>query len=278
MAGLTKEQLIEAVKQALGEDGYITDSEFQRRSGINRDYIYRLFPEGGWFEVLTLAGANPEKFAKKHVSDEELIREYHRIVKKLGRIPSWNLLAVGYPYSVDLLRKRFKGLEGVLNRYREWLEVNEPDSPTLTVLRDQIGSSGGAPTKGEKSAQVSIPIWPKVHATEFGEPISFRGLRHAPINEQGVVFLFGMLARELRFEVEAVHASYPDCEAKRLVDPRRKSWQRVTIEFEFQSQNFLEHGHDPKQCDLIVCWEHNWVGCPVEVLELRKIVIDTAKS
>jgi hypothetical protein len=30
--------------------------------------------------------------------------------------------------------------------------------------------------------------------------------------------------------------------------------------------------HDPKGCDLIVCWEHNWPECPLEVLELRAIV------
>ncbi len=27
----------------------------------------------------------------------------------------------------------------------------------------------------------------------FGEPIDFRGLRFAPVNEQGVVYLFGMI-------------------------------------------------------------------------------------
>jgi hypothetical protein len=46
--------------------------------------------------------------------------------------------------------------------------------------------------------------WPKSETTEFGQPINFRGLRHAPINEQGVVFLFGMVSYELGFIVEAV--------------------------------------------------------------------------
>jgi len=49
-------------------------------------------------------------------------------------------------------------------------------------------------------------------------------------------------------------------------------WQRVRIEFEFQSRNFLQHFHDPEQCDLIVCWEHNWTECPLEVLELKKVI------
>src|SRR5574341_205258 len=45
----------------------------------------------------------------------------------------------------------------------------------------------------------------------YGEPIDFRGLRHAPINEQGVVFLFGMVSDELGFLVESVHHPFPDC-------------------------------------------------------------------
>jgi hypothetical protein len=53
-------------------------------------------------------------------------------------------------------------------------------------------------------------------------------------------------------------------------------WQvaGVRIEFEYASRNFLEHQHDPKGCDIIVCWVHNWPECPewIEVIELSKIV------
>jgi hypothetical protein len=88
---------------------------------------------------------------------------------------------------------------------------------------------------------------------EFGPPMHFRGLTHAPINEQGVVFLFGIVSHELGFVVESVQASYPDCEAKRCVDRDNQRWQRVRIEFEFASRNFRDRGHDPTGCDLIVC-------------------------
>ena len=43
------------------------------------------------------------------------------------------------------------------------------------------------------------------------------------------------------------------------------------IEFEYESRNFLRHLHDPSQCDIIVCWKHNWPECPLEVIELSKI-------
>lgn len=276
MPNQTREQIIEAIKKALGDDEYITDSEFQRRSGINRNVIYRLFPQGGWFKALTVAGVNPEIFPKKQISDDELLKEYDKVVKRLGKIPTWNLLATEFPYSEDLIRKRFGGLEGTLRRYCEWLEVNEPNSSILNELRIkpmEARKDSLTLTRIDDSANSLIARWPKVRGTEFGEPISFRGLRHTPINEQGVVFLFGMLARELGFEVEAVHDAYPDCEAKRLVDSKRKRWQRVRIEFEYMSHNFVDHGHDPSICDLIVCWENNWADCPLEVLELRSLII-----
>jgi hypothetical protein len=97
-------------------------------------------------------------------------------------------------------------------------------------------------------------------------------LRHASINEQGVVYLFGMVSSELGLIVEAVQSAFPDCEAKRCVDPRQDRWQRVRIEFEYVSRNFRDHGHNPDGCDLIVCWEHNWPECPIEVIDLKTVV------
>ena len=112
----------------------------------------------------------------------------------------------------------------------------------------------------------------------YGNPIDFRGLRHEPVNEQGVVFLFGMVAKELGYMVEAVQTGFPDCEAKRQVGP--DSWQRVRIEFEFESRNFRDHGHPHAGCDVIVCWRHNWPDCPpnVEVVELSSIIKTLGKG
>ncbi len=103
----------------------------------------------------------------------------------------------------------------------------------------------------------------------YGEPIEFRGLRHAPINEQGVVYLFGMVSRELGFSIEAIQTGFPDCEGKRMHDPKKNLWASARIEFEFKSSNFRLHGHNPDECDFIVCWEHDWDDCPVEVIELK---------
>ena len=100
-----------------------------------------------------------------------------------------------------------------------------------------------------------------------GELINFRGLIWAPVNEQGVVFLFGMIARELGMYVEVVRVHYPDCIAKRYIGKGR--WEEVRIEFEYRSSKF---NHAPEECDMIVCWEHDWKQCPktIEVVELKQ--------
>ncbi len=91
-------------------------------------------------------------------------------------------------------------------------------------------------------------------------------LDYAPENEFGVVYLFSHLARR-RFglRVEKVRAGYPDCIAVR-------DGRRLRIEFEYRSRNFALHRHDPKHCDWIVCWIHDWPQVPrrIRVVELRR--------
>jgi hypothetical protein len=92
----------------------------------------------------------------------------------------------------------------------------------------------------------------------------------SPTNEMGVVFLFGTVAKDLGYMVVRVQAEFPDCEVFRLIDPEH--CQLVLAEFEFESRNFLAHGHKIDGCDLIICWKHNWEACPLEVIELSKVM------
>lgn len=78
--------------------------------------------------------------------------------------------------------------------------------------------------------------------------------------------------------VEAIQSGYPDCAAKRCVDTKLNRWKRVRIEFESCSSNFRAHGHDPAGCDLIVCWEHDWPECPLEVISLRSVIHQEPRS
>jgi hypothetical protein len=106
----------------------------------------------------------------------------------------------------------------------------------------------------------------------MGEPFDRSPMTNAPVNELGVMVLFGMVAAGLGLQVESVQGKFPDCMAKRQVAPGK--WQHLRIEFEYESKNFRLHGHDPKGCDMIVCWRHNWKECPaeIEVVELSRLV------
>lgn len=107
----------------------------------------------------------------------------------------------------------------------------------------------------------------KNESSVVGDLINFRGMVYSPINESGVVFLFGKVVDDLQMYIEEIKPGYPDCIARRFIG---KGWERIRIEFEFKSSNFLKHKHDPNGCDMIVCWEHDWKKCHLEVIELKK--------
>jgi hypothetical protein len=111
-----------------------------------------------------------------------------------------------------------------------------------------------------------------VHPVVYGEPLGLAAMAHAPTNEDGVLFLFGVVAPELGFRVERIQRAFPDVEAKREVAPGR--WERQLWELEMYSRNFKEHKHDPTRCHGIICWKHNWPDVPewLEVIELSRVV------
>lgn len=270
------EEIVEAARKAQAGAVYsISETDFVRSTGITKREVNCAFPEGRWSEVKRLAGISELEQFHPRYSDDQLLGAYHAVVEATGRIPTWAILDAKGTVSHDVLSRRFGGLEGTIRRYRLWLAEKIPDSPSLALMPMSPHETPLPPTSPEAEPGDGALFRPKrssVQPTIFGRPINFRGLRHAPINEQGVVFLFGMIAYELGFIVEAVHPGFPDCEAKRAIDASGGRWQRVRIEFEFESRNFKEHAHRSEGADLVVCWEHNWPECPVEVLELRTAI------
>jgi hypothetical protein len=121
------------------------------------------------------------------VTDEQLIEEFYRVVKELGKVPTWSVFASKASFSDTTIRRRFGGLQGTLKRLRDWLAVHEPESTILEELKTKSRHEFLTPAVAavQPGAQ---RIWAEGTGPVFGRPIDFRGLRHAPINEQGVVF------------------------------------------------------------------------------------------
>jgi hypothetical protein len=104
-----------------------------------------------------------------------------------------------------------------------------------------------------------------------GDPINFRGIVYAPLNEAGVILLFSHVMKDLGIFYEASPGGFPDMIGRRRT---AKGLQRIRVEFEFRSSNFVRHKHDVDKCDAIVCWEHDWTECPLEVICLKDVVAE----
>ncbi|MBI4726932.1 hypothetical protein HY768_06875 [candidate division TA06 bacterium] len=102
-----------------------------------------------------------------------------------------------------------------------------------------------------------------------GKPINYGGLIYGPVNELGVVLLFGMIFEELGIIVEEVKSGFPDATIRRF---NGKGWTRELVEFEYESLNFKQHNHSVSGCDMIICWSHNWKDCPLEVCEMEPLL------
>ena len=264
-------------------------AEFISRSGISLHFVLRSFPK--WSDAIRAAGLRPYSLNVR-VEDRALLEDWGKVVgrnrailRNRARLPRHVYRRQG-KYNPHTLAKRFGGWSSVPRAFRSFAKGKREWADVLALLPAPLAHAPVAndarsrPNEGFASSIAPKPLHhaPLKGRPTYGNPTNFLGLRHEPVNEQGVVLLFGMLARDLGYSIEAVQKGFPDCEAKRRIGPER--WQRVHIEFEFESRNFRDHGHPASGCDVIVCWRHNWTECPegIEVVELSGVIKSLANS
>jgi hypothetical protein len=257
--------------------------EFLSRIGIPESTVLRFFPN--WNAAVRAAGLEPNTRNQRH-EDRELLEDWGRAVRREGKVPTGRGSYKLGKFTRRTLEFRFGRWWEVREAFRrfaqgkrEWADVLALLPPLALKPPPRLAASS-APRRSQKpvpsgknSSRPAHIRYPRLRGRPtYGQPMDFRGLRHEPVNEQGVVLLFGMVAKELGYTVEAVQSAFPDCEAKRQIGPGR--WQRVHLEFEFESRNFRDHGHSLTGCDVIVCWRHNWPDCPahLEILELSSLI------
>ncbi|MDA8169450.1 MAG: hypothetical protein M0Z59_07110 [Nitrospiraceae bacterium] len=269
-----RDDILNALRSAAQTLGHVPSrKEFLSASGMSEYHVLRHFLS--WNEAVQAAGFAPY-LKNRPINPDALIEDWGKIVRKLRRIPTRIQFKRYGAFSPSVFEKRIGPWSVLPAKFREFA-ADKPEWADVVALlplenvRPPVMSSMSPPGH-TKSVTLNRQHSKLDDRPTYGNPIDFRGLRHEPVNEQGVVFLFGMVARELGYHVEAVQTGYPDCEAKRQVDADK--WQRVRIEFEFESRNFRDHGHHPDGCDIIVCWRHNWPECPsnLEVVELATVI------
>jgi len=278
-----KQEILDAARTAAKTLGHSPSrSDFKRISGISEYHILQHF--SSYREFIRAAGLEPDVTNVK-LNPDDLLQDWGEVVRKLREIPTLSRYTREGKYSSKSFQKYLGTWAVIPSKFRdfaqskpEWIDVvallpvNLPKPKVAQTSR----TSDAVHPESSSPKTVSQRHYTKLEGRQtYGAPIDFRGLRHEPVNEQGVVFLFGMIAKELGYMVEAVQTGYPDCEAKRQVEGAR--WQRVRIEFEFESRNF---DHPPDGCDVIVCWRHNWPNCSenIEVVELSTVIKSLAQS
>ncbi len=274
---LNKQQVLKSIATVAKELGHTPSIlEFAASAEISRYSLFRLFPK--WNEAVRAAGLKPNRLYARP-EDSELLRDWGETVRKKRAMPSrWAYRLAGKYYPLTLA-KRFGGWESVPQAFRNFAKGKREWRDVLALLPPTVAKKErGWPKQNSARWRSQTAQSPLKHRATYGNPMHLPGLRHEPVNEQGVVLLFGMLANDLGYLIEAVQKGFPDCEAKRRIGPDR--WQRVNIEFEFESKNFREHGHPASGCDVIVCWRHNWDECPkhIEVVELSSVIRSLANA
>jgi Homing endonuclease associated repeat len=261
---VTKEELTAAIAACAKKKGHTPSrAEVLKDAGVTRRLIRKHF--GSYQYALEACGLQGFGGGKK-VQMEQLFQDWAGVVRKVKKVPSLTEYEQKSKYSIRPLLRVF----GAWSNVADGMKLYAIDRGLADEYKDVLDVIEQRATRQSDVPRVSVPTCgPKILKDRpmYGLRIQDSPLVFAPVNEQGVVYLFGALSERLGFLVLRVQTEFPDCEAMRVVDGKRM--QRVRIEFEYESRNFLRHMHEPAGCDLIVCWEHNWPECPLEVVELK---------
>ena len=263
---MTKEQILATIRKCAAARKRVPSRDELVKLGVTRSLLRKHFScaDDAYRQAgLDLAGGG----AGRVVRSQDLLLDWAAVARKIGHLPS----------SVDYGRHGRFCYGSLTNRWRRWAEVprifrQQADlDPALAAWQDVLAMvdthlmRAHVPTSDKRLQLLN-------GRATYGPVLALPGLAHEPMDESGVIFVFGIVAHRLGFTVLRTQTAFPDCEALREYRPG--CWQRVAIEFEFESRNFLKHRHRAADCDIIICWRHNWPEVPknLEVIELSKVV------
>jgi hypothetical protein len=272
---MTKQETMELIVGCAGELEHVPSfSEVVQMTPISRRQIRKHF--GSYTRALRECNLERKETGGggQKLPLERLFADWAGVVQRLRKLPSMSEYELLGKYTTGPLVRRFGSWRQVphgLKQFAEMRGLAEQWKGELELVR--TGGAAAGEIAGTGMAPAPVPAhWPEAlfNRPAYGPPMWPGPLAYAPVNEMGVVFLFGVMAQQLGFVVHRLQTEFPDCEAMRRVGDER--CQLVRIEFEFESRNFLKHMHEASGCDLIVCWRHNWPECPLEVLELKRVL------
>jgi hypothetical protein len=263
---MTKENLDEQIRKAfkslqVGELGFDT---FSKLTKISSRTIRKYYDN--WSDACKANGLK-SGIVQDAVPMETLANSFLSVVSADGEIPSIHRLIRLTKHGYHVFSKKHGGYDNFkLKAIKHLIATGSiKDSKTLELLQTEL--------KRIESKSFSKPQDKKIRPHEHGQMLGFRAFAHVPTYENEVVQMFGAIASEIGFEIISSRPGFPDCKANRKIEgSARNRYKECLIEFELRSSDFKTHKHPVDGCDLIVCWEHDWKDCPLEVLELKKAI------
>ena len=260
---MTKESLDEQIREAfkalhVDELGFDT---FNKHTKISARIVRNHYDN--WSDACKANGLKSGT-VQDTVPIETLANDFLSVVLDDGAIPSLHRLIRLAKRGERVFSKKHGGYDSFKRKAIEYLFTASlvKNSETLEMLQTELRSL--------QAKSISEPPIKAIRPHEHGRMLGFRAFAYAPTYENEVVAMFGAIAHEIGFEIVSNRSEFPDCKANRRVEgSARERYRECMIEFELRSSHFKAHKHPVSGCDLIVCWEHDWKDCPLEVLELK---------
>jgi hypothetical protein len=267
---VTRNEIVATIRELAKKLGRVpTNAEVERMSPVRRRHVRKYF--SNFSSALRACGMeNPHTGVK--VANAKLFEDWATVARKLKKLPTTKEYRKLGRHSMEAVMRmcgQWSGAPRTMHAHAQKHGLAHKWKDVMKLIEEQTendwpgnGRMWPIPAKQRSLLKKDRPV--------YGPLMSPAALLHVPTNEAGVMFLFAAMAVELGFMATIVRTGFPDCEALREISPNRL--QRTRIEFEYLSRNFLKHRHRVDQCDMIVCWINNWPECPLEVLELSKII------
>jgi len=110
-----------------------------------------------------------------------------------------------------------------------------------------------------------------------GDLIGKHSIIYAPVNKAGVMFMFSRLLDEFDMLIEEIAADSSYIIARCCIDNYNdnKHWERVKVLFALKSSD-LNNGSQIDS-ELLICWSHDWLDCPLKTFGLKSLFEDEQK-
>lgn len=186
----------------------------------------------GWSQVLRQFGIEP---GRKY-TEEMVIEHIYKLYKKLGNKQPKEEEILKSGMSLNTVYRYFGKTSNAIKVMYEAKEIKQE-----YVLPVNVAAIRKLDKAGDSLRHLPID------------------LDESPVNEQGVVLLFGKVHFAIGFPtIVKVQQDFPDCKAFSTIGGQR---HRANIEFKFKSASYFRSRRTIKEweerVDYLVCWEHN---------------------